>query len=69
MHVCWWLVFLLLGLLLCVVGFTLVGGTGEFAMVSLGVLIAVIAVNAWAGGPDNYVERSNRDKRPPPGWR
>ena len=69
MHVRLWLVFLLSGLLLCVVGSTLVGGTAQFALACLAVLIALIAVSVWAGGPDNYVEPSNRDERPPPGWR
>jgi hypothetical protein len=48
-HVRWWLVVLLLGLPLCVVALTLVGGIAQFAMVSLGVLIALIAVDVWAG--------------------
>jgi hypothetical protein len=68
-HVRWWLVFLLLGLLLCVAGSTLVGGIAQFVMVSIGVLIALIAVDVWAGGPARYVERSNRAQQRPPGWR
>jgi hypothetical protein len=65
-HIRWWLVFLLVGLLLFVVGLTLLGGTAQFATVVVGVLIAVIAVYVRVGGRDNYVERASRSERPPP---
>jgi hypothetical protein len=66
-HVRRWLVFLLLGLLLGLVGLTLLGGTAQFAAVVVGVLIAVGAGYVRFGGPDNYVERASRAERPRPG--
>jgi hypothetical protein len=57
MHVRWWLVFLLGGALLAVVGLTLLSGTLQFVVVFLGVAFVVLALYRRAGGTDYSRER------------
>ena len=58
----WWLVFVLGGVLLGVVGLTLLSGTVQFVVVALGVLFIAFALYRRAGGTDYYREPPN-----PPG--
>jgi Flp pilus assembly protein TadB len=58
----WWLVFVLSGVLLGVVGLTLLSGTVQFVAVALGVLFIAFALYRRAGGTDYHRERPN-----PPG--
>lgn len=58
----WWLVFVLGGVLLGVVGLTLLTGTVQFVVVVLGVLFIAFALYRRAGGTDYHRERPN-----PPG--
>jgi hypothetical protein len=57
MRVDWWLVFVLGGVLLGVVGMLLLNGTVQFLAVCLGVLLVVFAVYRRAGGTDYHRER------------
>ena len=57
MRVRWWLVFLFGGLLLGVVGLTLLSGTVQFVAVFLGVAFVVLALYRRAGGTDYSRER------------
>jgi hypothetical protein len=50
MRVRWWLVFLAAGVLLGVMGLTLLTGTAQFLVVCLGVLFVVFALFRRAGG-------------------
>ena len=58
----WWLVFVLSGVLLGVVGLTLLSGSVQFVVVVLGVLFIAFALYRRAGGTDYDRERPN-----PPG--
>ena len=57
MRVRWWLVFALGGVVLGVVGATLLSGIGQFLVVCLGVLFVVFALYQRAGGTDYSRER------------
>jgi hypothetical protein len=57
MRVRWWLVFLFGGLLLGVVGLTLLSGIVQFVAVFLGVAFVVLALYRRAGGTDYSRER------------
>ena len=52
MRVRWWLVFVLGGVVLAVVGLTLLSGTAQFLVFCLGVLFVVFALFRRAGGQD-----------------
>ena len=56
MHVRGWLVFLLGGVLLGVVGVTLLSGTAQFLVACLGLLVVVFALYRRAGGTDYHRE-------------
>lgn len=58
MRVRWWLVFVLIGVLLAVVGLTVLGGNAQFLVFCLGVLFVVSALFRRAGGQDY-------DRQPP----
>jgi hypothetical protein len=58
MRVRWWLVFVLIGVLLAVVGLTVLGGNAQFLVFCLGVLFVVFALFRRAGGQDY-------DRQPP----
>jgi hypothetical protein len=62
MRVRWWLVFLLGGVVLVVVGLTVLGGNAQFLVFCLGVLLVVFALFRRAGGQDY-----DREPPVPPG--
>jgi hypothetical protein len=56
MRVRWWLVVVLVGVLLVVVGLTVLGGNAQFLAFCLGVLFVVFALFRRAGGQDYHRE-------------
>ncbi len=57
MRVRWWLVFVLAGVVLAVVGLALLGGTAQFLVLCLGLLFVALALFRRAGGQDYGRER------------
>jgi hypothetical protein len=58
MRIRWWLVFVLVGVLLVVVGLTVLGGNAQFLVFCLGVLLVLFALFRRTGGQDY-------DRQPP----
>ena len=65
MHVRWWLVFVFVGVILGVVGATLLSSTAQLVVICLGVLVVGFALSQGIGGPD--LDRSQDWPPLPPG--
>jgi uncharacterized membrane protein YhaH (DUF805 family) len=62
MRVHWWLVFVLSGVVVGVVGAALLSGTAQFVVICLAVVLVFFALYRRAGGTDY-----NRERPVPPG--
>lgn len=63
MRVRLWLVFVLVGVILVVVGATLLSNTAKVVFIALGVLVAGTGLYRWTGGPS----LDRKLPGPPPG--
>ena len=54
MRMRWWLVFVLVGVLLAVVGLTVLSGMSQFVVFCTGVALGVLAIYRRVAGPDSW---------------
>jgi hypothetical protein len=62
MRMPWWLVFVLVGVLLAVVGLTVLSGMAQFLVFCAGAALVVLAIYRRVAGPDSW-----EPPGPPPG--